>query len=851
MRSRGGARCKHAVTEALPIDAVLPEVQRALARPEPLLLMAPPGSGKTTRVPPALLPVLGAGGGEIVVLEPRRLAARAAARRVASELDGKLGDLVGYQVRGDSKTSARTRIRFVTEGVLVRQLVRDPFLEGVGAVCLDEFHERHLEGDLALAMLAETRATVRPELLLCVMSATLDPEPLRAFLSGARVLEADGRLHPVQVVHLERRTEQRLEQLVHAVVERALAETDGDVLVFLPGTGEIRRCEAELDLLARRTGVLVLPLHGRLEPADQDRAIRPQDRRKVVLSTNVAESSLTIAGVTAVVDSGFSREMRFDRGRGVDVLELGRISIASARQRAGRAGRTGPGRCYRLWTAAEERGLAAHATPEVQRVDLAGPALLVRAFAGRDPAEFGWFEAPAAAALAAADLLLADLGALGGGGGAGARALHGLGRELLELPLHPRLGAVVLAGRRLGCAVAAATAATLLSDVDQLGRDDGADLLVATDAFLLAEERGFPAAMCREFGSYPGPARALLAARNRLLRGRRDDDRQRDTTLLPRCLLAGFPDRVALRASGSDSRNATMTGGRGLALPAAVDGHDLVLALRLLETGRQQRSRAVLCAALTHADLEAVFPEALGTAVEGRLDEAAGRVLAVREVRYRDLVLRSARGGELPAGAAAELLRPLVAADPWRWLGEAKDLRRLLARVAWLRERMPDQELPEWNAQAIAVAAVELLGSATDLRRLDAKDMARLLQAHLTEPQRRALREFAPDRIELPTGRSALIDYEAEAGPTVSARMQEFFGMPSVRALGGGRVPVVLQLLAPNHRPVQVTTDLASFWANVYPQARRELSRRYPRHSWPEDPLAAPPEARPPRRRRR
>ncbi|MBX3463843.1 MAG: ATP-dependent helicase HrpB [Planctomycetes bacterium] len=831
------------MTEPLPIDAVLPAVQQALRAAGTLLLLAPPGSGKTTRVPPALLPLLGERGGEVVVLEPRRLAARAAAARVAEEAGDAIGGLVGYQVRGDVRASRRTRIRFVTEGVLVRQLVRDPFLDGVGAVCLDEFHERHLEGDLALAMLAESRATVRPDLKLCVMSATLDPAPLRRFLPGSEVIEADGRLHPVRIVHLDRAAADALELTARNAIDRALDETSGDVLVFLPGAGEIARCEDALQNLARRRGVLVLPLHGRLEPAAQDRAIRPQAQRKIVLSTNVAESSLTIAGVTAVVDSGLARELRFDRGRGVDVLQLERISLASATQRAGRAGRTGPGVCYRLWTAAEERGLPARALPEVQRVDLTGPALLVRAFAGRDPGEFGWFEAPPAEALAAADRLLADLGAIAPAGG----TLTPFGRELLDLPLHPRLGAVVLAGRALRCAKAAATAAVLLSDVEALGRGDGADLLAAVEAFLLAEPRGFPDALCREFGSSGGQARQLLAARERLLGGARD--RGPDTALLARCLLRGFPDRVARRAPGGEPRHATMVGGRGLVLPAAADGHELVVALRLLETGRQQRSRATLVAAIEPADLEAVEPHALRDVVTAELDAAIGRVVAVRERRYRDLPLRSARGGELPPGRAAELLLPVVAAEPWRWLGEQQDLRRLLGRARWLAERMPDLGLPVWDDGAVAAAAVALLGDRSDLRVLRDADVATPLLAQLSPPQRRALQQFAPDRIELPSGRAAVVDYAAAAGPTIAARLQEFFGLPAVGALAGGRVPVVLELLAPNHRPVQVTTDLPSFWRNVYPQVRRELSRRYPRHSWPEDPLAARPEARPRRRR--
>ncbi|HEB51656.1 MAG TPA: ATP-dependent helicase HrpB [bacterium] len=833
--------------EPLPIDPALPAVLAALRRTSTVLLMAPPGSGKTTRVPPALLDLLDHDG-QVVVLEPRRLAARAAAARVAEELGSELGGLVGYQVRGDKKVSRRTRVRFVTEGVLVRQLVQDPFLDGVAAVCLDEFHERHLEGDLALAMLQEARTTVREDLLLCVMSATLAPEPLRAFLGGAEVVEADGRLHPVEIVHLPRARRDALEVQVRDVVERALDETAGDVLVFLPGVGEIQRCLGALERLAGRRAVDVLPLHGRLDLRQQAVAIRPGAVRKVVLSTNVAESSLTIPGVTAVVDSGLARELRFDRGRGVDVLEMGRISRASAAQRAGRAGRTGPGRCYRLWTAAEERGMPAHALPEVQRVDLCGPALSVRAFAGRDPAAFGWFEAPPEDALHAADELLRRLGAIAPDGG----RLLPFGERLLAMPLHPRLGAVVLAGRELGCPVAAATAATLLAEVDQLGRgDEGADLHVAVDAFLTAERRGFPAALCRGFGTQPGPARALRQARDRLLprgQGRGVDDGDDDFAALNRCLLRGCPDRVVRRAVG-DGRTGTMVGGRGVVLPKVVDGEDLVLALRLHESGRQQRSHANLVAALTLTDLDAAGPDALRTAVVASLDEAQGRVVAVREQRYYDLVLRAARGGELPAERVRELLLPVLAADPWRWLGEQKDLRRLVARVQWLRGRMPELELPPLDDDAIAAAAIDLLTGA-DLKQLRDARVKDLLLAQLTPAQRSALERSAPDRIALPSGRAAVVDYTAEAGPTVAARLQEFFGLREVARLAGGRVPVVLHLLAPNHRPVQVTTDLMSFWTNVYPGVQKELRRRYPRHSWPEDPLAASPEARPQRRRR-
>ncbi|MGE3172942.1 MAG: ATP-dependent helicase HrpB [Planctomycetota bacterium] len=831
--------------DPLPIDELLPAITAAVREHGQLLLSAEPGSGKTTRAPAALLEA-GFDGG-VVVLEPRRLAARAAAARVADELGVEVGGLVGYQVRGDRRIGRSTRLSFVTEGVLVRRLVQDPFLDGTAVVVLDEFHERHLEGDLALAMLREVRDTVRPDLRLCVMSATLDLQPLRAFLPGAPEIRGDGRLHPVRVEHEARRDDGPLEHRVRAMVDRALADTPGDVLVFLPGIGEIARCEAALGNLAQRTGALVLPLHGRLAPRDQDLAIRPQPRRKVVLSTNVAESSLTIPGVTAVVDSGLCRELRFDRGRGVDVLALARISQASATQRAGRAGRTGPGVCYRLWTAGEERGMPARTQPDVERVDLCGPALQVRAFAGRDPREFAWFEAPPPAALQAADELLQQLGATDAAG-----KVTATGRDLLELPLHPRLGAVALAGRARGCAAAAATAAVLLSEVDQLGREGGADLLHAAAVLAAAAARGLPAHLCRDAGVTPDQARAVLRTRDRLLPrdGRRDGgpDARDDDAALAACLLQGFPDRVAARPS-REGREAVMVGGRGVTLPPAADGHDLVLALRLHEAGRQQRSQVTVFAALDPLWLER--DGLLQPVADAELDEAQGRVVGVRTLCYRDLALRRARGGAVPPARTAALLRPLLLRDPARWLGDQRATDAFVGRVEFLRQRMPELELPALGPEQVASAALQHLGDGTDLRTVRDADLSGLLAGTLGPQQLQALQRHAPERVRLPSGRSIAIDYAAPAGPTVRARMQELFGLPSVAALAGGRVPLVLELLAPNHRPVQVTTDLPSFWANVYPTVRRELQRRYPRHSWPEDPRTAPAEARPRPRRPR
>jgi ATP-dependent helicase HrpB len=832
--------------DPLPIDAALPAVVAAVRRDRALVLTAPPGSGKTTRVPPALAD---AGLGEVWVLEPRRLAARGAARRVAAERGSVLGGEVGYVVRHERRVSAATRIRFVTEGVLLRALVHDPFLDGVGAVVLDEFHERHLEGDLGLAMLREVRATVRPELALVVMSATLDPAPLLAFL-GCSELRVEGTLHPVRTVHEAVAERRPLELRVRDAVARALAETRGDVLVFLPGVREIEDTAAALAGTAARADLLVLPLHGQLDLDEQDRAVLPQRQRKVVLSTNVAESSLTIEGVTAVVDSGLARVLRHDAGSGLERLVVERISLASADQRRGRAGRVEPGVCWRLWTAGEERRFAAFDTPEVRRADLARPALAVRAFAGREPAAFGWFETPEPAALARADGLLALLGAIDAAG-----AVTRRGRAMLDLPLHPRLAGIVLAGRERGCARLAATLAALLGERDLLRRDadaPGAEAESGLDLrlqrFAEAEAARFAAGACRRLGVDARAARAVARARDQIAGGGGPPE-DVDAETLAGLLLAGFPDRVAKR-TGTDE--AAMVGGRLLRLlPGTLPPATallLAVALRDAPAGAAGKATAALAVALERAWLARALPDAVTVAREEELDEDRGRVLAVQRTRYHDLVLDQARGGEPDPDRAAAALAALLQRDPWRWLGDARDLRRLVARVRWLRERAPELELPALADADLVELLRPLLAGRNDLAFLRHVDAGALVfGAH---PRLRAVLEReAPSHLRLPSGRSAPIDYDAEGGPAVAARMQEWFGLPAVPPVARGKVPLVLHLLAPNQRPVQITRDLASFWQNVYPKARAELMRRYPRHSWPEDPLRAAPEARPRRRR--
>ncbi|HLU39879.1 MAG TPA: helicase-related protein, partial [Planctomycetota bacterium] len=588
------------MSAALPIAPHLPAIVAAVRAHGVLLLAAPPGTGKTTLVPGALCD---AGiDGEVVVLEPRRLAARQAARRVAFLRGSALGGEVGYQVRHEQRVSAATRIRFVTEGILVRRLVDDPTLPGVGCVVLDEFHERHVEGDLALAMLKEVRATVRPDLRLVVMSATLDAGPLRAYLAPCAEHAVEAAYHPVRTEYLGGGAfvgARDLAERVREGVRRALQEGDGDVLVFLPGAGEIAAAaDAIRDGVAR--GCEVIPLHGQLDGEDQDRALRPARTRKVILATNIAETSLTIEGVTAVVDSGLARVLRHDPGRGLDTLRVERISRANADQRRGRAGRTGPGRCYRLWSRAEETTMAAFPTPEVRRIDLAGPALEVRAFSGRPAAAFDWLEAPEPAALQRADELLLRLQAVDASG-----RITAVGRAMLGWPLHPRLARTMVAARAMGCARAASEVVALLAERELGGRggaERGAplsgDVLAQREAFRAARARDFAPGACRALGVDPDAARAVERARAQIARGE-DHDRPGDDfdARLRAAVLHGFPDRVARRTHPT-SREAVMVGGRGLTLPDSVQELDgeLLVALRALETRGARAGVGAYCA---------------------------------------------------------------------------------------------------------------------------------------------------------------------------------------------------------------------------------------------------------------
>jgi len=688
----------------LPIDAVLSEVLGRLRAHGAVVLVGPTGSGKTTRVPPAVLDAGIVGEGTVVVVQPRRVAARLAARRIAAERGGRVGGEVGYRVRFDTRVSGATRIEIVTEGVLVRRLLGDPFLEGVGAVVLDELHERSLDGDVALALLREIR-TLRPDLAVVVMSATLDPAPVADFL-GAEVVQATGRTFPVEIAYDERPVDRDSAARVPTAVREALRQApDGHVLAFLPGVRDIERsADALADL-----DVPVLPLHGRLRAEAQDAALAPSDRRKIVLATNIAETSVTLEGVTAVVDSGLEKAAWFDPALGITRLERGPISKASAGQRAGRAGRTRPGWCRRLWTAAEHLRRPTAAVPEIRRSDLAETVLLLRAW-GTDPETLAWFEAPEPAALERARWLLERLGALDGG------ELTEIGRTLARLPVHPRLGRLVVEGHRRGFLSAAATVAALAEERDSF---PDPSRLPAGDGDLERRLRGL--ADPARYGAHRGRAQRVSKARDQLVAvawrqlGRADRDGSPDAEDLRAALLTGFPDRVARQGRGRHYKLAE-GGGAELVEESAAVGAPWIVAVSV-DAGRHRGRTVARIRAATRIDLEDLPVEATESV---RFEPERETVVRSVVRRYGDLVL-----DEVPADgpgdpdAIAGVLAAAAAADPERVLEVDDRAEKVLARLALLRAHCPELELPDLDPVALLPELCRGRRSFADLQRID------------------------------------------------------------------------------------------------------------------------------------
>jgi ATP-dependent helicase HrpB len=811
-------------SEPLPIDAVLPEIVAALNAGPRAILIAPPGAGKTTRAPLALLDEPFARGGRIIVLEPRRLAARAAAQRMAATLSEKVGETIGLRVRLQSLVSARTRIEVVTEGVFARMILDDPALEGVSAVLFDEFHERSLDADLGLALALDAQGALREDLRLLVMSATLDGARVAALMSEAALIESQGRSFPIETRYLGRDPATRIEGEVARAILRGLAEEPGSILAFLPGQGEITRVAALLAERVSDPSVDIAPLFGALDASTQDKAVAPapQGRRKIVLATSIAETSLTIEGVRVVVDSGLMRVPRFEPDIGLTRLETVRVSRANADQRRGRAGRIEPGVCYRLWEEAGNGGLSAYAPPEILAADLSGLALDLAAWGVSDPAGLAFLDPPPRGAFAEARALLAELGALDEAG-----RITEEGRAISRLALPPRLARMVVDAARAGREQLGAEIAIALTERGLGG--DNVDLIHRLEAFR------------RDRSPRAGDARRLARNLSARARGLALGDARDAAGSVGAMLAAAFPDRIAM-ARGKRGEF-LMANGRA----AALEPHDALAGETHLAigeiVGRAASARILTAAPLTLEEIEAVAGASIRAADELTFDRASASLRARRRRRLGALIL-SEQNLSVPADgpSALALARGILSLGlsrlPW-----SNALKQWRDRVAFLR-RAEGEPWPDLSDAALAASpgwlAPALFGK-TRLEELSGEEFAQNLRALLSYQLSRRLEAEAPTHFVAPTGSAVPVDYEAEGGPSIALRVQEMFGLSQHPALAGGRVPLTLHLLSPAHRPIQITRDLPGFWKGSWSAVRADLRGRYPRHFWPEDPASATP----------
>jgi ATP-dependent helicase HrpB len=767
----------------LPVDALVPDILASLKHTSNLVVEAEPGAGKTTRIPAALL---GAVSGQVLVLEPRRIAARLAAKRVAWERCEDLGQTIGYQVRFERVAGPRTRLHFLTEGVLTRRLLSDPELDGVDAVVLDEFHERHLESDLALALLKRLQGR-RPDLRIIVMSATLDSAPIAHFLGDCPVLRSEGRLFDLSIEHAAYSSAPLHEQ-VRDALERVLRDQQSrEVLVFLPGAAEIRRAARVCAPLASRSNRILLPLHGDLTAAEQDRAVAQASQLKVILSTNVAESSITIDGVTAVIDSGLARTATYSPWTGLPTLHLGRVSKASARQRAGRAARTAPGRVIRLYPQMDYQARRDYEEPEILRSDLTQLCLALRAMGIQYPNQIEWLDAPPEMAINNAENLLELL-----------VASDEDARKLMRLPLHPRLSRMIAAAMDRGVGRAACITAALLSSGE---RSEHNDLLAAIDE--------------------PLGDSAQQQLRHLLRLVRPSKPQKHDDNALLQSVLLGFPDRVAQRKAGNQ---AMLSNGIAAEITGEPLSFPFFLALDAEDRTEKPLPQVRLISRVEPEWLLDLFPERVREETTVIWNRQAERVDSVSRLLYEKLILQESSGSEPDPDAAAELLADKAIESGIERFVDGEMLDDLLGRLDFAGIEAPE----------ITNAFKEFCNGRRSFAEL--KSAAHGFVAWLEQKlDTHRLRENAPRTLRLKCGRQVKVHYQRGKAPWIASRLQDFFGMDETPRIGPQRVPVVLHLLAPNQQPVQTTTDLAGFWARLYPQVRRDLMRRYPRHPWPEN----------------
>lgn len=845
--------------EPLPIDPYLPEIASALQSTNALILSAPPGSGKTTRIPRMLFDNGFASKGEILILEPRRLAARMAAARVAQEFGEKPGETVGYSIRFENVSGPKTRIRFLTEAIVSRRIISDPNLNGVSVVILDEFHERHLATDLALAFLKRLQS-VNPALKLLVMSATLDADPLAVYLPNAQKISIEASRHPLRIRYEEKPDVRPThEKVVTAVLRLVRSGIQGDILVFLPGAAEIRRSEETLRPYQNSLGFMTALLHGDLPAIEQRRALEPSNLTKVILSTNVAETSITIPGIAAVVDCGLANVAGHSAWSGFPTLNTSKISQSSATQRAGRAGRTQAGEVLRLYTQADFYARPAQETPEIRRTDLTETALMLHGAGIRNIKSFEWFEAPSGPALEAAETLLLKLGAIDSGG-----SLTPIGARMLQLPVHPRIARLILEGEQLQVGEECALLAALISERD-IRRNQRAnvgmaktkssqpssgtsDLLELLDCFQEAELARFQSEPIHALGldlhavhSVRQVYRQLLRMlpREAMMTSARIPESKKEEALLM-AILTAFPDRVAKRRNAGSSELILSGGGSAVLSPTSVVHESMfMVAVDVAERKeanplRQSLPFVRLASAIEIEWLAVLFPDELFQKTELIWNERAERVEEIRKTTYGQIVLDEITRTAPPSSEASSILANAVLSRSLSLSHDNAHLAVLKNKLELLSQCFPSEKWPKVEEYDIQGIILQLCDGKRSLAELGSVSLADALADNLTSRQRTLLSKETPDKISLKTGRSVRIHYEPGKPPWIESRLQDFFGTYETPRICAGRISLTVQLLAPNQRAVQVTQDLAGFWERHYPSLRRELMRRYPRHAWPE-----------------
>jgi ATP-dependent helicase HrpB len=800
-----------------PVDAVVPQLQEALTQFTSAILVAEPGAGKTTRVPLALLNAPWLGSKKIIMLEPRRLAARAAAKRMAETLGENIGETVGYTVRLDRKVSVRTRIEVITEGVLTRRLQTDPELKDVGLVIFDEFHERSLDGDLGLALTLDMRGSLRDDLRILIMSATLDTLRLSQHLANAPIIHAAGRMFPVETRYLARADRKTVSADACKAVQLALRETKQSILVFLPGESEIRRTEEMLNGADLPADVIVRPLYGAMGFAEQDAALlaAPSGIRKIVLATTIAETSLTIDGIGCVIDTGFKRSPRFDPASGMTSLETVRVSLASADQRRGRAGRLGPGICYRLWPEAESRALAAHDQPEILVSDLAPLALELAAWGVNDASSLLWLDAPPAAAFAQARDLLAELDAVDEG-------ITAMGRAMVKVPLHPRLAHMVVRGAELGSGEAAAELAAFLSERDGQGRDAGANIASRLSA---------------TWGTARQRIQASAKQIKQILSIRADTSDISEGVLVA----LAWPDRIAQKRGGE--RRYRLSGGGGAVLPE----HDALAKNDFLAVattdGASGDQKIFLAAALSREEIETHFAGHIQLSEDVVWDSRTQAVNASRVRKLGALVLEERVLTDANPDAIALAMTRGIREMGLRVLPWTDGSSHFRAQVMFLQRLLAEEGWPVLSDDALLLSLeawlTPYLAGITRRSHLERLDMLAIIKALVPYELQRQIDVLAPRRIAVPSGSSISIDYETDGDPVLRVRLQEMFGLAKTPSIARGRAHLRIELLSPAGRPLAVTKSLETFWTNGYPDVRADMRGRYPKHSWPEDPMTA------------